>query len=308
MSRIQPATVLLLLVVGGCAPWDSDGIWKSDVWLNQPPTTEPGEDIQLPASRIAKDSVTLEIAVGQLDPGQQADVDQLWREIDQQVLTFDVRQRLDQNGFLAGLVASQPPAILNRLLEDKTVDTAGMEPWQIQFIEQGNQKTVPRLILHQRIQNGLGENHCVPVSDTAPQASWIAKDGPRQTAGEGEQARGFIRLRTYPTGDSGLRLVVTPEIRHGKSKASFGVAEGSFTYSAKQSSQVLDELKFEAQLKPGQTLVLGANRQLSDLGGFFFGPSGGADYGQRVILVRLVHSQRDDLFESGVDRVSTNSL
>lgn len=308
MPRIQTASVLLLVVVGGCAPWDSAGIWKSDAWHQQVPAPGQEGDIQLPASRMAKDSVALEIAVGQLDPDQQADVDQLWQEIDQQVLPFDVRQRLDQNGFLAGIVASQPPAILNRLLQDKQVDTSGMERWQIQFIEQGNQTTVPRLILHQRIQNGMGENHCVPVSDSSSQASWIVKDGPRQSASEGEQARGFIRLRTYPTGDSGVRLVVTPEIRHGQPKASFGVAEGSFTYSAEQSTQVLDELKFEAQLKPGQTLVLGANRQLSDLGGFLFGPSGGGGFGQRLILVRLVHSQRDDLFESGVDQVSTNSL
>ncbi|MCH2180764.1 MAG: hypothetical protein MK108_02045 [Mariniblastus sp.] len=307
MPRIEFILVACLLL-GGCAPWDSAGIWKSDAWLDQRPEGEEAERIQLPANRMAKDSVTLEIAVGQLDLEQQEDLDQLWQEVDQQALPIDVRQRLDQNGFMVGLIASQPPAILDRLLQEKAVDTSGMEPWQIEFIERGNQTTVPRLILHQRVQNGLGENHCVPVSDTAPQASWVLKDGPRQTASAGEQARGYIRLRTYPTGDSGLRLVVTPEIRFGQPKARFGVAEGSFTYSARQSTQMLEELKFETQLKPGQTLVLGANRQLSDLGGFLFGPSAGAGFGQRLILVRLVHSQRDDLFESGVDHVSTNSL
>lgn len=307
MPRIQLLFAFCLLLLHGCAPWDSAGLWKSEGWLDQRPEADAGERLQLPASRMAKESVTLEIAVGQLDLEQQEDLGQLWQEVDQQALPIEVRQRLDQNGFLAGLIASQPPAILNRLLQEKEVDTSGMEKWQIEFIERGNQTTVPRLILHQRVQNGLGENHCVPVSDTTSQASWVLKDGTRQTAAEGEQARGYIQLRTYPTGDTGVRLVVTPEIRFGQPKARFGVAEGSFTYSARQSTQILEELKFETQLKPGQTLVLGANRQLSDLGGFLFGPSEAGGFGQRLILVRLVHSQRDDLFESGVDHVSTNS-
>ena len=308
MFRIWLVLVVLFASICGCAPWDAGSGWKSDAWHRPAPVSGQDETLRLPASRMAKDSVTLEIAVGQLDLDQQGEVGQFWAEVDQQVLPFEVRQRLDQNGLLAGVVASQPPAILHRLLQDKVVDTSAMEPWQVQFIEQGNQTTVSRMILHQRIQNGAGESHCVPVSDIAPQASWIVHDGSRQTAGEGEQARGFIRLRTYPAGDSSLRLVVTPEIRYGRQQASFGVAEGSFTYSAKQSMQVLSELKFETRLKPGQTLVLGANPQLSDLGGFLFGPTDNAEFGQRVILVRLVHSQRDDLFDSRVDHVSTNGL
>lgn len=307
MHRITLA-LILLLVVSGCAPWESAGVWKSEAWHGEPAKMEEPGEVRLPPGRMNKDSVSLEIAVGQLDHQQQEEVEQLWREIDQQAISFQVRRRLDQNGLLAGVIGSQPPALLNRLLQDKAVDTSELEPWQIQFIENGNQKTVPRLILHQRIQNGLGENHFVPVSDASAQASWVVREGARQTAGTGEQARGFMQLRTYPTGDGGVRLVVTPEIRHGQPKASFGVAEGSFTYSTEQSSQIFDELKFETLLKPGQTLLLGANRQLSGLGGFLFGPSEGADYGQRVILIRLVHSQRDDLFESGVDHVSTNSL
>ena len=109
MPRIQLLFAFSLLLLHGCAPWDSAGVWKSEGWLDQRPEAEAGERIQLPASRMAKESVTLEIAVGQLDLEQQEDLDQLWQEVDQQALPIEVRQRLDQNGFLAGLIASQPP-------------------------------------------------------------------------------------------------------------------------------------------------------------------------------------------------------
>jgi len=117
-----------------------------------------------------------------------------------------------------------------------------------------------------------------------------------QTSGQDQQVRGYIRLVTYPGGDGRVTLELVPEIHHGQPRPTIGVADQAFFFSHRQSIQVLDELKVTARLRPGETLMMGPGPQLTDLGGMLFGHGTRNDFWQRLLLVRLVRTQHDDLF------------
>ena len=59
MHRIMLA-LFLLLVVSGCAPWESVGVWKSEAWHGEPAKMEEPGEVRLPPGRMNKDSVSLE--------------------------------------------------------------------------------------------------------------------------------------------------------------------------------------------------------------------------------------------------------
>ena len=314
-TGFSPGALALLLWIFfnlvGCAPSTWKGSWKSSDWESAQAYTAPESTSGLPVSRMEPGSVALEIALAQLDADQTDELKSLMAKADQQALDLERRKQLDRNGFWAGLLPSKPLAELNRLLADQPIDLSRLQPWQVDFLKQQNRTTFSRLVLHERIQNGRGEEHPVPVSTTWPERSWIIHEGSGPVVGQGQNVRAYIVLRTYPTGDEGVRLIAQPEIRHGHSRAQYRVAEGSFAYGESQAQVKIESLKIDIRLRPGEILVLGANAIDDRLGNFFFGPgdapsepppSPDADppptSGQRLLLIRLVQTQRNDLFEA----------
>jgi hypothetical protein len=275
--------VLVAVVDGGCASWNRD--------------SNDSNEVRLPPNPMMPRAVALEIAVAQIDQDQLETLETLWNQLDHQAIDLETRKRLDQNGLRAGVVPPKPPESLNQLLEDKPIDVSDLEPWQQQFVRSGHNKQ-RRLILHERIQNGEGEAHQVPVSDVLPVATWSVATFDSQSTGQGEQVRVFCKLTTYPKGDGRVTIELVPEIHHGRQRPTIGVADEAFFFKNQQSVQVLNELKVMYSLRPGETLIMGPNAQLSELGGVMFGHGQRNDFWHRLLLIRLVRTQHDDLFET----------
>ncbi len=275
--------VLLAVVVGGCASWNRD--------------SNDSNDVRLPPNPMMPGAVALEIAVAQIDQDQLETLDKLWNQLDHQAIELETRKRLDQNGLRVGVIPPKSPELLNQLLDDKSIDTSQLEPWQQQYVRSGHDKR-RSLILHERIQNGEGEAHEVPVSDVLPVASWSVTTSDSQFTGQGEQVRGFIKLVTYPKGDGRVTIELVPQIHHGRQRPTIGVAEDAFFFKNQQSVQVLKELRVMYSVRPGETLILGPNAQLEALGGVMFGHGQRNDFWHRLLLIRLVRTQHDDLFEA----------
>ncbi len=279
--------VLLAVVVGGCASWNRD--------------SNDSNEVRLPPNPMMPRAVALEIAVAQIDQDQLETLDQLWNQLDHQAIELETRKRLDQNGLRVGVIPPKPPELLSQLLDDKSIDTSQLEPWQQQFVRNGHDKR-RSLILHERIQNGEGEAHEVPVSDVLPVATWSVTTSDSQFTGQGQQVRGFIKLVTYPKGDGRVTIELVPEIHHGRQRPTIGVADDAFFFKNQQSVQVLKELKVIYSVRPGETLIMGPNAQLTELGGVMFGHGQRNDFWHRLLLIRLVRTQHDDLFEAKKNR------
>lgn len=315
VARTRFPLTVLVLVIGstliGCGPSSWKGSWKSSDWESAQTYAPPESTGGLRGNRMEPGSVALEIALAQLDAEQTAELESLMAKTDHQALDLELRKRLDRNGIWAGVLPSKPLAEMSHLLADQPIDVSQLQPWQVDFLEQQGRTTRSPLVLHERIQNGRGEEHPIPVSNTWAERSWVIHEGTGPSVGQGQNVRGYIVLRTYPTGDEGVRLIAVPQIRHGRTQAEYRVAEGSFAYGESQAKVVVDALKIDVRLRPGEILALSASATDGRLGSLLFGaadrsadlphaspPDPDEPVGRRLLLVRLVQTQRNDLFEA----------
>jgi hypothetical protein len=270
------------LLAGGCAKWK-----ESD--------SEP-KPLKFPASRMLPDSVSLELAVAQLDDSQVEQIAELWSRLDQQEIPLALRKQLDANGLRVAVVPSQLPGVLRELLAPKEIDPKLLDLMQTQMYEQGLLKPAQRLISHSKIQNREGKSYDLAVTNVYPEKSWIVHSANGESAGAGKSVRGVMRIKTYPQGDGSVRLTVTPQIHHGDTRTEIGVVDRSFLFQNRQSLVEFDDLKMDVDLLPGETLICGPTSDIADLGELFFGVPGAVPGNQRIMLIRLVQTQWDDLF------------
>lgn len=278
-----------LTITAGCANWNANNESSSS-------------KLNLNNSRMSPGSVEIEIAVAQLDSDQATGLQQLLGTIDQQKLSLAIRQQLDRNGLTCGIMSSRPPATFYELLKPfvpapETLDVAA-RPLALA----GLLDPVSRLLLHQRISNQNGDVYPVGTSDLHDHVEWTVNHPNQQVLGEANLARAFFDLTTYPNSDGSVTLKLSPVIRHGEKVQRIGVADGSFVMDRGQRQIRLEELGFSVQLRAGQTLVVAANQPFLDrnsesaqLGHMLLGSENPNE--TRLLLVRLVQTQMDDLFD-----------
>ncbi len=283
------------LIVGGCAKWKSSN-------------AEP-KPMKFPASRMSPDSVSLEVAVAQLDDSQVEQIAELWSLLDQQEISLELRKQLDANGLRVAVVPSQLPGVLRELLEPKEIDPATLDSMQAQMHEQGLLKPSERLISHNKIQNRDGKAYELAVTNVYPEKSWIFHSTNGDSAGAGKSVRGVLSIKTFPQGDGSVLLKIVPQIHHGDTRTEIGVVDRSFLFQNRQSQVQFKDLQIEVSLLPGETLICGPTSDIADLGELFFGVPGAVPGNQRIVLIRLVQTQWDDLFgwRDGRDKLTSAS-
>jgi hypothetical protein len=296
-AQLMTLTLAFLALGLGCQSWYAQDSQESVSW--QRPVMGSFQKL-----RMLPDSVMLEIAVVKIEAQEMEGFDQLWKSIDTSPLNLSARQRLDQNGMRAGVVSSHVPAELHRLMKPIPIDESSLDSWQQQLYEKGLLKPEPRMLLHDGIQNRRGESHPVPVSDYMTEASWLVEIGDQSIAGASQNVRAVIEVKTYPKSDGSVRLICTPALHIGQPKTQIGIQQQSFAFETSQDKKLLRDLKFEACLRAGESLIVAPTSDLADLGGLFFGAplkaDGDKNTGEyRVLMVRLLQTQMDDLFSSG---------
>lgn len=300
--RVYFLILPLVVCMSGCVEWETPEI--------------PARSI-FPESRIAPDAVGMEVALAQLDTQQKDDFELFWNQLDQQALPLGLRKRLDQNGLRAAVMASAAPAILHQLIDPPPILPDNLNSLEKQLYLKGLLRKKQRMITHDRISNREGELYSVPVSDIHSQFSWSIRNGDLETPGAGAAVRGGVNITTFPQGDGTVKLLIEFEIHHGKSRPQ--IAERSFFKENRQAIHRIEELKFETILMAGESLVLAPTADVADLGKLFFGaaqseasqldslPSDSPTASHRLLLVRIVQTQMDDLFNDSrfVEKLTT---
>lgn len=296
MRSVILTTCWILITLGtGCA--------KVETPINKTSLT-------FPKARIAVDAVGLDLGVSQLDSGQAETFEEFWGLLDQQELPLDRRRTLDQNGLRVAVMSANAPPVLNELIEDQKIAPAVMNEFEKQLNAKGLMRPQPRMLSHQRISNREGQAHKVDTSEIHSEASWIIRSGGSQTVGSGKLVQGVFSITTYPQGDGSVRLVILPEIHHGQAHPRIGAGQGSFLIESTQHITPIDELKFEVNLRSGESLVLAPTKDVSEMGRILFGSLqpranlSDLDKGipdkpvptHRMLLIRVVQTQMDDLF------------
>ena len=279
------AALAIVLLVSGCAAWKKEAEPESD------------SGFHLPRHQLVPGAVAMEVAVTQVDVSQSELLANFWSQLDQQAFALETRQLLDANGLRVGVLSPQATVEFEELLSDKEMDTSDLKLWEKQLTEVHG-TTSSRKILHERVQNEIDELYRVPTSEVSESASWIVKTKSSQYAGQGEQVRAFVQLSTLPQGSGQVQLVVVPEVHFGRTRPTIGVHENSMFLKSEQAIKRIYDLQLQINLRPGETLVLGPTEQVLGMGEMMFGNGTRDDYWHRLLLVRIVHTQNDDLFQS----------
>lgn len=267
-------SLLAILAVSGCAPI---GV-----------TTTAKSSATLPVGRLAPDAVVLDIAFVSFGTGEAEPYYAIWNEADEQPLEPELRRSLDTNGLRVGLIGQHLPSELQTLLDAKPKLAESLTQGEISELDvDGGRQHLPVRAGHRAILKASSVYPNLPVL--------ISEDG-RLRGQQLTEARCIFSLKSYPQGDGRVKLVLTPEIEHGAAKTKWVGGEGMLIQQTGQDRLVLDRLRFEAVLRPGESMLVGPTAENKGLGEYFFANSGGKNAHRRLLLVRFSQSQFDDLF------------
>ena len=268
---------LVLLVAGmasGCAAIER----KADSPLVQP--------------RMSADSVVLEIFTARFPLGDARYDAALWSQVDEQQLDPALRRLLAENGLRAGVIGTQMPVELERLLQLEGQRAAADLGRPVEPDED-------RPVTQRRTQVRAGRRTEIVLSREIPQFHLLLPEDGSVRGRTYEQGQGLLALKTAVLGDGRVRLEATPELHHGGPRQQWRGEDEQFVLQTARAREVLDALRFSAVLAPGQTLLVGTlPDRAGSVGGRFLTDERDGAVEQKLVLVRLAQIQRDDLFET----------
>ncbi|MFV1966972.1 MAG: hypothetical protein ACC628_16220 [Pirellulaceae bacterium] len=237
---------------------------------------------------MASDSVVLEATFVQLPPSGAED-ESLWTHVDEQHLPMDTRRRLQDNGLRTGLVGSQFPDELRRLLDRPGVNelfAAGRSPEETELFSQ-----------QKRLQMRAGQSHPILVTPGKREEMVVLlREEGTVRAQRFADPRGYFTIQSSPLGDGRVRLDLTPEIEHGELRQRIVGGQGSLLLKNSRERHIFEELRISTVLSPGQTLLLTCTPAPKGLGEQLFVSGKSNAQARTLMLVRLAQTQIDDLF------------
>lgn len=260
IGKLHVGSLLALVASGlgiglglpGCSPFDK-------------PQTLAHTSQKLPALQPPPGSMQLDVGYIEWPADDPQLGQQLWRQVDQVgPVDAETRLRLRQNGFRVGIVGTNPPAALQRMLGLKSDFASEPEA------EQMKQFAGRRVFL---VSGGDTE---VQVSNPYPECSVsLPADGPSESR-RFENAICKYRIRAYRIQDGWARLEFTPQISHGDDQLRFAVGEEMhWQHQSGQLTETFRPQRFSIELKSGDLAIITAEDDSpNSLGQLFFrGPA-----------------------------------
>jgi hypothetical protein len=253
-----------------------------------PLTTASKPPSPLPRGRLASDAVVLDVAFVRLRAVDLETYESIWAAADEQRLSPELRRDLATNGIRAGVFGQQLPKQLQALLD--------APPRLMESISEGSVEELEIGGSQQHLPLRAGHRSIIKASKVYPSLPVLLSEDGTVRGHQLTDARCVFSLKAYPQGDGRVKLALTPEIEHGELKNRFGRGEGMMIQQMGQDRLVLDRLRLEAALTPGQSLVLSTTPDIKGLGEFFFSQQAGGVVERRLLLVHFTQTQFDDLF------------
>jgi hypothetical protein len=261
---------------GGCSRWSQS----------------PSEQSLLKPPRMSPDSVVLELALVDIPAGEEAAAKRVWRSVDEQAISLELRRDLNEQGVRCGTVGSQLPQWLCDQLESQD-QRLGLE-------RDGSTLVAGEFAAQRRLQCRAGKARSVPISRDHLEFSLPVGSGEQDSpASVYQDAQWFLGITVKPLGDGSVQLRLMPEIHHGQIRQRWVGDEGFFRMDASRDLVELDSLLVDVTLMPGQTMVLGGGEGPKSLGAVLFAEQGEAGPAGRLLLLRLAQTQFNDLFAPG---------
>lgn len=250
--------------------------WGCSAW--QP--TESGGMVKLPAAKMGRSSVGLEVATVTIPADHPELLSEILLQLDEQSVSPEQRATLARHGMRVGTLGTSIPEPINLLLleaaDRRKHPTALNQAYadELKFVQCRRSKPITTDIWSLR-----EVKFSMPASGTKSERHY-------------DQAQCRLKMVAHRK-DGGASIRLTPEIASGPVKQQYVVQDLDFHLEAGRDVEAFDELGVELQLQSGEVLVMTSHDWPEDsLGRAVFGTAGF----QKVFLVRLAQMQIDDLF------------
>jgi len=272
MSARALCLVAVILSASGCAPLQG-GSQKST---------------KLPQTKLSSDAVMLDVAFVRLPAADAKRYDAIWNAADEQHFPGELRALLATNGLRAGIYGQELPGEIRELLAPQPNRMQQLTEEALNDLEIGGTR--------QQLPLRAGHRSVIKASAVYPSLPVLLSEDGSVRGHQLTDARCVLALKVHPLGDGRVKLAVTPEIEHGESKTRFAGSEGMIIPQTSQDRLVLDRLRLEALLNPGQTLILSTTPEIKGLGECYFSHRRSGAVERRLLLIRFTMTQFDDLF------------
>jgi hypothetical protein len=252
-------------------------------------TTKSEQPSQLPPIKAAPDAVMLDVAFVKQPAAELEAYDAIWAAADEQEFSTELRRKLVSNGIRVGVFGQDLPTKLRELIDHPPADA--LEQGQDAESAEGEAGGSRR---HLQVRTGVWKK--VYASQTHPLLAVLLNEGGSVHGHQLTSAQCLFGLKTYPKGDGRVKLDLTPEIEHGELKPKWVRSEAQLVSSVGRDRLMLDKLRIEAVLSPGQWLLLSTTRDIKGLGENFFVETPSGAIQRTLLLVRVAQTQLDDLF------------
>ena len=249
-------------------------------------THVPQDASILPAPRMSRDTVIVEMMTVEMSLNHPAEEEAMWREVDEQQLPIELRGRLSAAGLRCGIAGSELPLPLQTLLSevDDDAQVVGADGKFLSITQPSRR----------RLQCRKGNRHQLLLSDVQEELSVLWRDQGRVRGATYLDAQPLLVVRTFPRQDGTARLTLQPQIHHGESRNRFVGRDGMFLMETGKERKLFEDLTMEATLSPGEYLLVSSSSENQGLGERLFQVVGD-DRGKKVLILRLAQTQLDDL-------------
>jgi hypothetical protein len=254
---------------------------------------EPGSSGKSPLAPLTamSETVKLEIFFARFPLGNPALNGALWNDIDEQSFPQETRRELAQNGIRAGIVGTQVPVELARLL---TLTDEPQKPPEENKVDLEHEPAVNMRLLVVR-PNRRSE---VVASHVYDQLSLLTREADQVVGRTYAKAEGRFALRAAGQSDGRVRVELLPELHYGDQQQRWNAADGVIRLEAARPKRVFEELKIKAPIAPGQMLVLTCQPDRPGTLGYQFFTEPKADSVlQKILIIRLAQAGSDRSFE-----------
>ncbi|WP_029247782.1 hypothetical protein [Schlesneria paludicola] len=235
----------------------------------------------LPPLQASPDSIQLDIFLLERPADDHLLCREVWKDVDEigAIPDSELRGSLRTNGFQVGVVPSNPPPSIQKLLgmraeiSSEVSDDSKPLMGNHHFLSPGGQLEVETGITHQQCRFTVREKGRIKTLDF-------------------ERARGVMRVRATRLQEGWVRVDFQPEIHHGEpGMMRYAALEREFGYRGGQNIDVRHALKFSVNMNLGNlTLISCTSDDQDTVGDCFFGYTEQSTKKQRVLVVRAVDS------------------
>lgn len=249
----------------------------------------PGQSPLQQATATA-DAVTLEVLFARFPMGQADMNGTLWNDIDEQHLDTDLRRRLTANGIRAGLIGTNIPEPIAKLLHF-TGERTTEEPNEKIAIDK--EPTIRRRLI--QVRDG-GQSEILTTGQLA-ELPLLVREGNSLGGKTFKDAQGLFTLHTHKQADGGMQVELIPVIRHGNARQTWNGNDGVFRLDMSREKEEYESLRTTAVLTPGQMLVVSClPDRPGSLGYRFFTDEATGSLQQKVLLIRVAQLPPEALY------------